>query len=380
MKFKDIIGQQELKALLRRGIDEGRVSHGQLFVGTPGFGGLPLAIAYAQYLNCTDRREGDSCGVCASCVKMEGLVHPDVHYVFPVNSASKSAGQKPVSDHFIARWRETVLSTGGYFDREGWYEAIDMGNLQGLITRYEAEEIIRKLSFKSFEAAYKVMIIWLPEMMNQQAANTLLKILEEPWDKTLFIMVSAEPAKLLPTILSRVQEVSVRPVDSDSVCARLTERHEVSAERATAVARLSRGDLIEAERMVGFGEVGDPDEMFDLFVQLMRLSYNDRHMELLEWADGVAAMGRERQKQFLANALRLARESYMINAGLSSISYLWGHELDFCSKFSPFIDNNNIEALAAEIERTIAQVVQNGNPRIVFPHFALTVSKMIVRR
>ncbi|MDR0511320.1 MAG: DNA polymerase III subunit delta [Rikenellaceae bacterium] len=380
MRFSDVIGHGEIKELLRRSVDEGRVSHGQLFSGRSGYGAMPLAMAYAQYLNCTARRDGDSCGECPSCVKTAALVHPDVHFVFPVNAPSKGGATKPTSDRFLTQWREKMLSTGGYFDREGWYDAIELGNLQGLITRNEAEEVIRKLSFKSFEAEYKIMIVWLPEQMNDQAANTLLKILEEPWEKTLFIMVSAEPARLLPTIISRVQELGLGPVETEEVRRDLVERHGVDVQKAETIARLSRGDVIEARRMVGFGETGDTDAMFDMFVQLMRLSYNDRHMELLEWADTLATMGREEQKQFLVNALRLVRESYMLNAGMGRISYLWGHELDFCRKFSPFIDNGNIEALAAEIERTVAQVAQNGNPRIVFPHFALTVSKMIVRR
>jgi len=410
MRFSDITGQDELKSLLARGVEQGRVGHAQLFSGPPGYGALPIAIAYAQYLNCTARRGGDSCGECPSCIKMAGLVHPDIHYVFPVNSSSKSASQKPVSDNFIAQWREKVIATGGWFDTEGWYEAIDMGNQQGLITRYEAEEIMRKLSFKSYEGEYKVVIIWLPEFMNPQAANALLKILEEPWEKTVFLMSSAAPQRLLPTILSRVQQIELRPIETREIEKFLLSREgpapgrdgtsaghsgaaagfghtvapsghgTISPEQASVVARLSRGDRIEAERLAGFGQVGDPDQMFDLFVQLMRLSYNDRHMELLEWADSVASMGREEQKQFLSNALRLLRESYMLNAGLDSISYLWGHELDFCKNFSPFIGNHNVEALAGEIERTIAQVSQNGNPRIVFPHFALTVSKLIVKK
>ena len=380
MRFSDITGQDELKALLVRAAEQGRVSHAQLFAGPPGYGGLPLAIAYAQYLNCTARRGGDSCGECPSCIKMAGLVHPDVHYVFPVNSSSKSASQKPVSDNFIAQWREKVIETGGYFDREGWYDAIDMGNQQGLITRYEAEEIMRKLSFKSYEGEYKVVIVWLPEAMNPQAANTLLKILEEPWEKTVFLMASAAPERLLPTILSRVQQIELHPIATEEVEKYLSEHYTLPAEQASALARLSRGDRIEAERMAGFSQVGEPDQMFDMFVQLMRLSYNDKHMELLEWADNAASMGREEQKQFLVGALRLVRESYMLNAGLGSISYLWGHELEFCRNFSPFIGNHNVEALAAEIERTIAQVSQNGNPRVIFPHFALAVSKMIVKR
>lgn len=379
MRFADVIGHEDLKRMLAKGVDEGRVSHAQLFSGRPGSGPLPLALAYAQYVNCTDRRDGDSCGVCPSCVKMSALAHPDLHFVFPVNSPKGSGGsQKPLSDTFLPQWRETVASTGGYFDEQQWYGAINIENQQGIISRNEADEIIRKLSFKPFEARNKVMIIWLPEKMRTEAANTILKILEEPWEKTLFIMVSESPEKLLPTIISRTQEVAVPVIGAGAMEAWLSENYGIAASDLHGMARLSGGDILEARRLAS-GQRESNEEYFDLFTSLMRLSYNDRHMELLEWADGAASMGREQQKKFLEYSIRMLRESYMMNAGMSGITYLWGGELDFCKKFSPFIGNHNIERLVSEIELAIRHIGQNGNPRIIFPHFALSVSKLIVR-
>lgn len=379
MQFKDITGHGELKARLARGVDEGRVGHAQLFTGESGYGTLALALAYAQYVNCTNRAGGDSCGECASCRKYGELAHPDLHFVYPVNSAARSGSQKPLSDAFLPQWRELWNATGGVFDEAAWYRAIDIENQQGIITRNEADEIIRKLSFKSFEAEYKVVIIWLPERMRTEAANALLKILEEPWERTLFLMVSESPELLLPTIISRTQQVVVPAVAQDDTVRYLTERYGVAADDAVRIARASGGDLIEAARLAGGDDAGAQEEYFELFAGLMRLSYNDKHMELLEWADGVAAMGREEQKRFLQYCVRLLRENYMLNAGMEGITNLWGEELKFSKNFSPFIGNHNIEPLVSEMERTLAQVAQNGNPKIIFAHFALTVSKQIVK-
>ena len=378
MKFSEVIGQERLKAMLTRGVDEGRISHAQLFTGEAGSGTLPLALAYAQYVNCTNRHNGDSCGQCPSCRKIAELVHPDLHFVFPVNSSSKGSS-KPTSDNFLPRWRELVAGTGGYFDEAMWYKAIDIDNQQGIISRNEADEVIRKLSFKSFEAEYKIMVIWLPEKMRVEAANTLLKILEEPWEKTLFLLVSQAPSRLLPTILSRTQEVVVPRISMEATANYLTTHYNLPADQAANMARLSGGDLLQAGRLIAGEKEGAGQEYFDLFVQLMRLSYNDRHMELLEWAENAATLGREELKRFFANSIRLLRESYMLHAGMSNITYLWGAELEFCKKFSPFIGNHNIEKLVSEMELALAQVAQNGNPKIILTHFALTISKLIIR-
>jgi DNA polymerase-3 subunit delta' len=222
------------------------------------------------------------------------------------------------------------------------------------------------------------MIIWLPEAMNQEAANKILKILEEPWDKTLFILVSEHPELLLQTITSRTQEVSVGRIDVATLQS-VAEREGKSREEAHNIARLAGGSILELRELLR----GETDESraqsFELFTRLMRLSYNDKHLELFEWADDIAALTREGQRQFFLHAVRLLRESYMLHAGLGSISYLWGEEQAFCKKFAPFIGNQNIEILVEEIERAMLQISQNGSPRIVFTHFALAVSKQINR-
>ncbi|MBQ2393367.1 MAG: DNA polymerase III subunit delta, partial [Alistipes sp.] len=210
MQFKDIIGQEELKRHLIRSVDQGRVSHAQLFTGAAGQGSLALAVAYFQYLCCRHRHDGDSCGECPDCRQIAALAHPDLHLVFPVNKQGKKSGEKMLSDEFLPLFRTLFEERKGYFAPREWYERLDLGKtLKGMISAGEADEMIHKLSFKSFEADYKAVLIWLPETMNEEAANKILKILEEPWEKTLFLLVSEQPTLLLPTILSRTQEVAV---------------------------------------------------------------------------------------------------------------------------------------------------------------------------
>lgn len=379
MRFADIIGQDYIKEMLRRGADSGRVSHAQMFSGACGAGSLSLALAYAQYLNCTSRVEGDSCGVCPSCIKYGQLAHPDLHFVMPTNS-TKSGSQKPLSDNFMPQWREIVADTGGYFDEQMWYDKIGLDNQQGLIAKREADEVIRKLSFKAFEAEYKVVVIWLPEKMGAEAANGLLKILEEPWEKTVFLLVSAAPTMLLPTILSRVQEIAVPPLDAAVIEQMLIGSRSMERHKAAAVARLASGDLIEMEDVIKRTESGADHEYFDYFAQLMRYSYNDRHLELLDWAENMALLGRENQKRFFLYTAGMLRESYMLTAGMENISYLWGGERDFCMKFAPYVNNGNIERLVEENKSALLHISQNGNAKIIFTHYALSVSKLIGRQ
>ena len=379
MRFADIIGHDALKARLRAQIDAGRVSHAQLFTGDAGYGSLPLALAYVQYLFCPHRHDGDSCGECPSCQQIEALAHPDLHFVYPVNKREKKAGEVVISDMFIDKWRAIWQRNSGIFSAEEWYSDLDLGKtMKGLISAKESEEIIRKLQFKSYSSEYKAMIIWLPEAMNQEAANKILKILEEPWEKTLFILVSEQPELLLQTITSRTQEVTVGHIDVATLQG-VAMREGKAQDVAHNIARLAGGSMLELRELLR----GATDESralsFELFTRLMRLSYNDKHLELFEWADDIAALTREGQRQFFLHAVRLLRESYMLHAGLGAISYLWGEERDFCVKFAPFIGNQNIEILVEEIERAMLQIQQNGSPRIVFTHFALAVSKQINR-
>ena len=381
MRFADVIGQQALKEHLARSVDSGRISHAQLFTGISGAGTLPLAVAYAQYIHCRNRQGGDSCGVCPSCKQIEALAHPDLHFIFPVNKQGKKSGEVVISTarEFVDLWREMWDKSGGYFSPRDWFDAMNLGKtLKGVISAKESEEIIRRLGFKSFESEYKIMIIWLPETMNEEAANRILKILEEPMGKTLFILVSERSDLLLSTITSRTQEVAV-PRLSIADLLPIAQQSQTDATKAQNIARLAAGDLLELRRLLGEADDTIARENFEAFCTLMRLSYNDKHLELMNWADEVAQLSRERQRGMLSDFSRLLREAFMLHAGLESVSYLWGEEADFCRKFAPFIGSQNIEPIIEQIESVVRQINQNGNPRIVFTHFALAVSKHIKR-
>ena len=280
---------------------------------------------------------------------------------------------------FVDKWRDIFNQSGGYFNAQQWFESLNLGKtLKGVITAKESEEIIRRLGFKSFESEYKTMIIWLPETMNEEAANRILKILEEPWDKTLFILVTEHADRLLKTIISRTQEVTVPRLTVEDLQP-IALQSENDTIKAQNIARLACGDIIELRRLLGQSDDEIRSDNFEAFCAVMRLSYNDKHLELMNWADDVAQLSRERQKAMLADFSRLLREAYMIHAGLAEASYLWGEEAAFCSKFAPFIGSQNVEPILEQIESALRQINQNGNPRIVFTHFALAVSKYIQR-
>lgn len=375
MKFSEIVGHKELIERLRANIDSGRVSHAQLIVGECGWGTLQVALAYVQYLHCAHREGGEPCGKCPSCVQIALLAHPDVHFIFPIVNPSKT----PTSDSFIGEWREIVAQSDAIFDEHDWYDKIDAQNAQGIIPQKEADEIIRKLSFKAFEGERKSVVIWLPERMKREAANSLLKILEEPWGGTLFLLISEHPEALLTTITSRTQSINVGRIEPEELAEYAVRKLGATPDAAAAAARVADGSVITLRRALQ-GEGVTATDNFELFTRLMRLSYSNRHLELFEWAEQLASAGRESQKNFIEYALGLIRESYMLTAGVESVSHLWGAERDFCLKFAPYVANHNVEALVAEMERALCDIGQNGNPRMVFTHFALAVSKLIAQR
>lgn len=377
MLFSQVIGHVALKVKLARAVREGRVSHAQLFLGKEGSGALALALAYAQYVMCENPGEHDACGTCATCHKMQHLAHPDLHFAFPVNS-TKASEKNPVSDMFIAPWREE-LRRNPYLTEAGWYELLGMDNKQGNISKYEAEAIVRKLSLKAYEGKFKIMFVWLPERMNAVAANKLLKLIEEPPAQTLFLLVAANSGQMLKTILSRTQLVSVPPVDDSSLAAMLTQEFALPQGEAQALAHLSEGSVVEARRMASRSD--EKRDYFEQFVQLMRLSYASKAenvLLLLQWAEEMAGQGRERQKNFLLYAQRMVRENFMLNRQVSEAVYLAGEEADFSKKFSPFINPDNIFRLYEELNLALQHLGQNGNAKIIFTDLALKLVKLIV--
>ena len=379
MKFSDVIGQASLKAQLLRSVEAGRISHAQLFTGQAGYGVLPMALAYVQYLNCPNRTATDSCGECPSCRQIAELQHPDLHLVMPVNKQGKKSSEVVTSDEFMPLWRTEIKRSSGYLAPSEWYKALDLGKtLKGAISAKEADNIVEKLALKSYGSGYKMMIIWLPEMMNESAANKILKILEEPWERTLFILISERPDKLLPTIISRTQEVAVARIEESALILE-AQRQGVERQRAEKIARFACGNLLSMNDIIAGRSSDEQMANFEMFCTLMRQSYNDKHLELVAWAAEVARLTRASQLSLLNDSARLLREAYIRHAGLSQISYIWGAEQEFCNKFAPFIGSQNIEPLIAQVESATRQIAQNGNPTVVFTHFALAVSKMINR-
>lgn len=374
MFFKDIIGQQDVKERLRLEVQEGRVPHAQLFAGIEGTGALPLAIAYARFLLCTRRSGEDACGTCPSCVKMNKLVHPDLHFVFPV--VKRKGGGDTVSDDYIREWRELATRTP-YFGLNHWLDAMGAENQQAQIFVKESDELTRKLSLKSSEGGYKVVIIWLPEKMKVECANKLLKLLEEPPAQTVFLLVSEEPDRILPTILSRTQRINVPPLGDEVITRALTERFGLQPANAAETAHLAQGSYLRALETIHLSE--DNRQFFDLFVSLMRLAYQRKVKEMKEWSELVAGMGRERQKNFLAYCQRMVRENFVTNFHCPELTYLNRDERNFAVRFAPFINERNVIGITNELAEAQSHIEQNVNPRMVFFDFALKLIVLLIR-
>ena len=374
MNFSQIPGQKDLIAKLLRSVREERVSHAQLFTGPEGCGSLALALAYARFISCENRSETDSCGICKSCVKYEKMIHPDLHFVFPVVKGKKVTD--PVSDNFIEEWRVFVRK-GPFFSINQWLDSLDVGNAQGGIFASEASEIIKKLSLKTFESDFKIMIIWLPEKMHPATSNKLLKMIEEPPEKTLFILVSDEPDKVIPTILSRCQLVKIPSFTNPEIENYLVKRYSLSSEKATDIARVANGNLIRA---IGLCE----DEESSLgnlvrFKGLMRFAWKRDIISLIAWSEEMATTGREAQKNFITFSLRLLRENLMLSLDQikNGLVFLSGEEAAFSENFHPFITRTNIYNLTAELNLVHSHIEANGNAKIIFLDLALKVTRLI---
>ncbi|MDY6800017.1 MAG: DNA polymerase III subunit [Bacteroidota bacterium] len=373
MQFKEVVGQSKIKEQLIYTVEENRISHAQLFLGPEGSGNLALAIAYAQYIACTNKQGNDSCGVCSSCQKFKKLIHPDLHFVFPVNT-SKTIKKNPVSDDYISQWR-TILIENPYINQNKWYEIIEIENKQGVISKNESYEILRKLNLKTFESEYKFMIIWLPEKMNTYAATKLLKFIEEPPEKTLFFLVSENSEQIIPTILSRTQLIKIPKIDYDSVYSALCDRLGVNPDKALDIAHLANGNYFEALNLV---HAGDQDyENLERFKSLMRLAYSQKIVEIIDWVDEIARIGREKQKGFLTYSLRLLRENFMLNIKRKEIVYLTQKEYIFSEKFSQFIHQENVSKLYEVFNMAYADIGMNAYNKIVFLDVALKIVKLI---
>ena len=353
-------------------VAEGRVPHALLLAGPEGTGKLPMALALAGRLLCTEPTpEGDACGQCKGCRMAEKMAHPDLHLVFPVfKPAGQSSGA--VSDQFLTEWREQVRETP-YFDRQTWLRRIGVENQQSLINVSEANNILQKLSTVSSQGGYRVIVIWLAEQMNTEAANKLLKILEEPPLGTAFILTSDHPEKLLATILSRTRRIDFKPLSETDIATALERNYGLQPTDAQSVAHSAEGNFIRALQQITAD--ADTAQFFDLFVLLMRLCYLRKIKDLHTWAEQIALWGREKQKSFLEYCQRLIRENFMYNFHRPELNGMNSREAEFAVRFARFVNERNVIGIMDELSLAQRDIEANVNPRMVF--FDLTL-KMIV--
>ncbi|MDR2841065.1 MAG: DNA polymerase III subunit [Paludibacter sp.] len=390
MKFSEIIGHEEIKQRMIRSVKEGRIAHAQLLYGAEGVQKLPLALAYSQYISCENRGENDSCGTCRSCVKYQKINHPDLHFTFPIIKPKNWNAQTPIhSDHFLAQFREMLLAKGD-FTADEWFARIADDAKTGWIFKTQGDEIIRKLSMKTFESTYKIMIIWLPERFYRdgRTPNAILKILEEPYDNTVFLLVSNDTENLMETVLSRTQQIFVPKLSENEIAQALNNKYssQFSEQQISDFAHIADGNLFTAYSLADEGD--DLQENFERFVFVMRKAWmvgnkgNYKALgELRQWADKMASaeVGRERQKAFLRYAQRLVRENFIKNFGLPELNYLTENEEQFSNNFSRFINERNIEDIVAELALAEQHTEQNVNAKMIFFDLALKIIVLLKR-
>ena len=383
MRFRDIIGQEQVKRQLRLSVMEGRVPHAQLFAGKPGVGKLQLAIAYAQYLNCPHRTQEDACGVCPTCLQFEKLQHPDLHFAFPIIKTDKA----DVCNDYMDAFRNHLLDKT-YISSDDWFEAMtaqmkDGENKQAIIYEKESSEILRKLSLKPFGEGSKVMIIWQPEKMHESCANKLLKLIEEPPERTVFLLVSAYPERLLSTIISRTQLIRVPPLSEQSLTAAMVSQG-IAPDAAQNMAHIAQGSYYAALQQLQTNRQNE--QFFKDFQELMRNAWLVGHKKQYEalqklrtWSLQMAdkKVGREKQRAFLQFVQRQVRENFIYNYALPAINYQTPQEEQFSTKFAQFIHEKNVEPLMAELQKAERQIAQNGNARIIFFDLCLQMIVLI---
>lgn len=364
MLFSQIIGQEDIKKKLIQSVKENRVAHAQLFLGPEGTGKLALAIAYAQYINCTNKQENDSCGQCPSCKKFNSLAHPDLHFIFP-NTTNKSVKKDPESNLFMTEWREYLESCECYANPSNWYNALEIEKKQGIINVRDAATIMRKLNLKAYEAEYKITIIWMAEKLNTEAANKLLKILEEPPEKTVFLLISENQEELLATIRSRTILMKIPKLSHEEVQNALIQRRNVDINSAYKAAILADGNWISA--LYHIDNEDNETVYFSYFQKWMRYCFKFNAPELIDFiANDIKPLGREKQKEFLAYGLKIFHNALFINNGLADNVSLPEDEKNFLRNFAPFVSNNNIDLISELFEESINQIERNGNDSLIF--------------
>ena len=372
MYFRDIIGLTSIKEHLIESVQKGYIPHARMFYGAEGIGKLPLAIAYARYLNCLHPTETDACGKCSSCSKFDKLAHPDLHFAFPM--VQRKAEKLIVCDNYLPQWR-SFLADNTYFNLGKWLQFIDAKNAQGLIYAQESEEIIRKLNLKVYEGKYKIMIVWLPEKMNLECANKLLKMIEEPPAHTIFLLISEDLDNVIPTIKSRCQPIYIRPIDNSDMIDAIRQNYNLTPSDAQSVAHIADGSYFKAIELIESND--EPQILLNLFNRMMSASFSKKIKEIKEIADELSRTGREVQKSFLIYSLRMFREYFVTNLNAPELVYLNRDEERLGKQYPNTINEANIEVLANEFSLAHRQIEQNGNAKIIFLDLCLKLTMLI---
>ena len=381
MRFSDILGLTHIKKHLSSSADAGRISHAQLFVGPEGSGTLAMALAYAQYIICGNKNGENSAGNESCNIKFDSHAHPDMHFAFPVSNSDKVKSHA-VSDNFLMEWRQflTEQPYGNLFD---WYRLIGIEKKQGQIGVNEAQDIVKKLALKSYEGGYKVMLIWMAEKMNISASNKLLKLLEEPPEKTVFILVAEDEEQILQTIKSRCQVLHFPPLSEEVISTALEEKG-LPKQEAVRLAHESNGNFNKALDLMN----KDSEELIfeKWFVQWVRSAFKAKGNksaihELILWGDEVAKTGRETQKNFLKYCLSVMRQALLSNYGAHELVYMKIHVDGFqLEKFAPFVHENNIERIVDEIESAIYHIERNGNSKIILTDLSIRLTRLLHKK
>lgn len=371
MRFSEIPGQAAVKQLLVQSVRRQHVAHAQLFRGAEGSAALALALAYATFLNCEQRApdDNDSCGQCASCQKTDKLVHPDLNFILPVTT-TKQVAKDAVSSKFAAEWRGFVLENP-YQGLNDWMQCIGAENKQGSISKEESLQLLKLVSLKAFEAQFKIVIIWLPELMHPAAANAVLKLLEEPPAATVFLLVSFAPEQLLPTIVSRVQPVVVRAFSENELTAYLRDVQDVPEVKARQLAQVADGNLGAA---LAARDTTSEHNYFEFFADWMRCCYGYKVEKLLAQSEKFQKLGRENQKEFLHYALGLLRKVLLYGVDPQLVPHLPAAEQQFVAGFSRFVTLRNADPLTREINDAHYHIERNANPRMTFVDVSLRVA------
>lgn len=370
MQFSAVIGQQNVKDHLIREVQSDKIGHAHLFLGKSGYGTLPLALAFIQYVFCEQRSDTDSCGVCRSCKAVSGLNHPDLHFVFPVIN-----NDKETSNELMPLWREQILENP-YFDPLDWSEKMDSkARKKAVIAGRESDEIIKKLSLKSFSGGVKVMLVWCAEEMNATSANKLLKIIEEPPQHTVFVLVAETADRILQTILSRTQIFVVPRLSQEDLLQNITNSEQIATEEAQSIAARVEGNLIEARRLLE--HLDSQDQNRQLFIALMRVCYKKNVIDMLAWSDEVSKLNRFQQKFFIEYALHMFRQSLLKNYTDEQLIRVSSEEKSFLENFAKFISGNNVFDFMEAFNNAHYYIDRNANSKILFTNLCFQVMRYI---